>query len=88
MLRFSILTSLFVTFFSFQVLGQYTIKNHSNLFPKKNTPLTCISQDKNGYLWFGSKEGLLKYDGKTAQIFNQKDGLPVNKITSIYQDSQ
>jgi ligand-binding sensor domain-containing protein/serine phosphatase RsbU (regulator of sigma subunit) len=35
----------------------------------------------------GSKEGLVKFDGRAAQVFGQKNGLPAMKITSIYCDS-
>ncbi len=73
--------------FSSSLFSQYVIKNHLNLLPKKNTPCYCITQDKKGYIWLGSKDGLVKFDGKTAQVFNQKDGLPNSKITSVYCDT-
>jgi ligand-binding sensor domain-containing protein/serine phosphatase RsbU (regulator of sigma subunit) len=67
--------------------AQYAVKNFPNLLPKKNTPFYCIAQDRNGYLWMGSKEGLVKFDGQTAQVFGQRNGLPAVKITSVYCDS-
>jgi PAS domain S-box-containing protein len=73
--------------FSFPLFSQYSVKNYLNLFPKKNTPFYCITQDKKGYLWLGSKDGLVKFDGLSGKIFNQKDGLPPCKITNIYCDS-
>ncbi|MCE3229853.1 MAG: Response regulator containing a CheY-like receiver domain and a domain protein [Bacteroidetes bacterium] len=67
--------------------GQYSIKNFQNLLPKKNVPFNCISQDKQGYLWLGSNEGLVRFDGKSSLIFNQKNGLPAAKITSVFCDA-
>ncbi|MCE3259368.1 MAG: Response regulator containing a CheY-like receiver domain and a domain protein [Bacteroidetes bacterium] len=67
--------------------GQYAIKNFQNLLPKKNVPFNSVSQDKFGYLWMGSNEGLIKFDGRVSQVFNQKNGLPAAKITSVYCDN-
>ena len=44
-------------------------------------------EDSNGNLWFGSiGSGILRYDGKSFQIFTTKDGLPNNEIVCIYED--
>ncbi len=68
----------------FFIKAQYTVKNHLNLFSKKNTPVTSIAQDEKGYVWLGSKEGLVRFDGKNVKLFNQQNGIPAEKITSIY----
>ncbi|MDQ2719091.1 MAG: histidine kinase [Bacteroidota bacterium] len=34
-----------------------------------NNRITCISQDNNGFLWFGTAEGLFKYDGYNFKAF-------------------
>jgi signal transduction histidine kinase/ligand-binding sensor domain-containing protein/DNA-binding response OmpR family regulator len=47
-----------------------------------------IYQDKLGYLWFGTREGLNRYNGKDLKIIfsseNDRLGLPSNIINSIY----
>ncbi|MDZ4665290.1 MAG: SpoIIE family protein phosphatase [Bacteroidota bacterium] len=68
----------------FFIKAQYTVKNHLNLFSKKNTPVSSIAQDEKGYVWLGSKDGLVRFDGKNIKLFNQQSGLPAQKITSIY----
>ncbi len=35
-----------------------------------------IVEDKAGHIWFGTSEGLLKYDGKKFTAFSKKEGLP------------
>lgn len=38
-----------------------------------------IAQDKNGFIWFGTRDGLNKYDGHKFTVYNRKD----NDTTSI-----
>ncbi|MEX1003683.1 MAG: two-component regulator propeller domain-containing protein [Crocinitomicaceae bacterium] len=45
-----------------------------------------INQDKNGYLWVGTGEGLCRFDGKTFTTYTTKDGLAENVITSSFMD--
>jgi ligand-binding sensor domain-containing protein len=39
-----------------------------------------IVEDKIGNVWFGTSEGLLKYDGKKFTTFSKKEGLPGKDI--------
>lgn len=41
-----------------------------------------ILEDKNGNLWFGTNNGLVKFDPKTCavKVFTEKDGLPNNQF--------
>jgi signal transduction histidine kinase/ligand-binding sensor domain-containing protein len=36
--------------------------------------ILCIQQDKNGFMWFGSWEGLNKYDGYKTAVYKNKVG--------------
>ena len=40
-----------------------------------NNSVFAINEDKNGNLWFGTDQGISKYDGKVFKNYNQKDGL-------------
>ncbi len=50
-----------------------------------------IIQDKNGYLWFGTRDGLNKFDGNKFVIYRHSlmdsTSLSNNNIHSIYEDS-
>jgi signal transduction histidine kinase/ligand-binding sensor domain-containing protein/AraC-like DNA-binding protein len=55
-----------------------------------NTTITCILQDYSGFLWLGTENGLVKYDGYSMQVF-QPDKSDTGSISSrgivkIYED--
>ena len=52
--------------------------------------ITCIFQDKKGFIWFGTQDGLNRYDGYNIKTFKNDPGdttsLTDNFIFSIYED--
>ena len=55
-----------------------------------NNTAFCITEDKYGYMWFGTKDGLCRYDGQIFKVFapdkNKPNGLETNYIRSLYHD--
>ena len=47
-----------------------------------------IFQDKEGYIWIGTDDGLVKFDGQDFKLFSTDDGLRSNFIIDIKQDSK
>lgn len=51
----------------------------------------CILQDQKGFLWFGTEDGLNKYDGYNFTILrhdpHQPNSLSYNEIRALYEDS-
>jgi len=47
-----------------------------------------IAEDDNGFMWFATKQGLVKYDGETFKTFTIKDGLPNNDTWLLETDLQ
>lgn len=47
----------------------------------------AIIQDHKKNMWFGTMNGLLKYDGKKTTYYTTKDGLPHNDIKCLFEDS-
>ena len=52
-----------------------------------NTVLT-IFQDSHGTMWFGTTDGLTRYDGENFRTFTTEDGLSRNTIGLIFEDPQ
>jgi len=50
----------------------------------------CVEQDRRGFLWFGTEDGLNRYDGYSYKVFRNKPGDPnslgYNHIASILED--
>jgi len=42
----------------------------------------------NGYMWFATDVGVLRYDGYTFKHYNTDDGLGDNEVFKIFQDSK
>lgn len=57
-----------------------------------NNKVNCIIQDKRGFLWIGTNDGLNRYDGKNFTVFRHHPGnitsLSGNIITSLLEDEQ
>ena len=46
----------------------------------------CIYQDSKGYMWFGTGEGLSRFDGYRFTNYTTRDGLEHNNVTDITED--
>ncbi|MEO8148606.1 MAG: histidine kinase dimerization/phosphoacceptor domain -containing protein, partial [Bacteroidia bacterium] len=47
----------------------------------------CGVQDKDGFLWFGTRNGLNRFDGKNFKLFTQQNsGLHDNKVVQLAVD--
>ena len=46
----------------------------------------ALAQDQQGYLWLGTGDGLVRYDGSRFVSFTQKDGLAEDFVVSLRED--
>ena len=55
-----------------------------------NNSVRCIYQDHGGFMWFGTYDGLNRYDGYDFKVFRKQlsdtNSLPHNYITAIGED--
>lgn len=45
-----------------------------------------VHQDREGYMWFCTDRGVVRYDGFRMVVFDQSNGLLDNVVFSIYED--
>jgi diguanylate cyclase (GGDEF)-like protein/PAS domain S-box-containing protein len=49
--------------------------------------VTDIDQDRAGYLWFTTRRGLNRYDGREFDHYTIADGLRTNDLTALFVDA-
>lgn len=50
--------------------------------------IRCIFQDKKGFLWIATWEGLSKYDGHSFTNFTTVNGLSHNMVNDFYESEK
>ncbi len=50
--------------------------------------ILSIFQDQDGYMWFGTYAGAVKYNGRKMKVYNSDTGLSNNAVYSIKQDAK
>ncbi|OLN27683.1 DNA-binding response regulator, AraC family [Desulfovibrio sp. DV] len=54
--------------------------------------VVCMAQDKQGFLWIGTYDGLNRYDGTRVTVYRNQPGnpasLPDNSIRTLYVDPE
>ena len=65
------------------LLRHFTIENG---LPSNN--VYAVTQDKYGYIWFNTDNGVVKYNGYTFKLFTMTDGLPSNDVWKLYPDKR
>ena len=46
----------------------------------------CVFQDSKGYMWFGTDNGVCRFDGYAFEVFDYTDGLQENVVFRIFED--
>lgn len=87
-IAFLLIVSVFGNIFS---QNKYRLKNISTTDGLSQSSVIAIHQDKFGQMWFGTRDGLNKYDGSKFTIFRNdvtnKNSISNNDILSIEEDN-
>ena len=70
----------------------YVVQHYSILDGMSQNTVMAILQDKQGFMWFGTWDGLNRFDGYTFTVYKaMHDGVKVpvnNRVEAIYEDEQ
>ncbi len=86
----TLFASILLVFLSFETISQDQVL-HSQFYGIEeglsHRDVQCIHQDRQGFMWFGTKYGLNRFDGYGFMwITEEKHGLPSNNIEFILED--
>jgi len=73
-----------------KALTQYIIDNWSTDTGLPQSSVWAVLQTSDGYLWMGTEEGLVRFDGVKFTIFDQDNthAMTANYIRCLYEDSK
>jgi ligand-binding sensor domain-containing protein len=85
-MKFALFLTLFITAYTVQAqnpaYNQYTTKDGLS-----GNTVYCGVQDKKGFLWFGTNQGLSRFDGTRFEHFGVKEGLPDPEVLELFSSS-
>ena len=71
---------------------QHFFRNYQVTDGLSTNTVTCMVQDAKGFMWFGTRNGLNRFDGASFKVFRNdaKDpnSIGSNSILSLYEDKQ
>lgn len=77
----------FILFLALEVNGQsFTIYNYSVPEGLPSSEVYEVYQDRKGFLWFATDNGIVKFDGHEMKTYHTKDGLTDPVVFSFFED--
>ena len=66
-------------------------RHYTNKQGLSHNTVYCALQDKKGFMWFGTDDGLNRFDGHQFRIYRYNsydpESLPNDRIISLFEDS-
>ena len=92
MQRITYLITLFLLSFTLGYSSGLSVKKIGLEHGLSNDNISCVTQDKNGFMWFGSDFGLNRYDGNRIKVYKagygKENSLKCNGINKIIDDRE
>ncbi|HBH49397.1 MAG TPA: hypothetical protein DDX98_12190 [Bacteroidales bacterium] len=89
-----VITAVFLYIFLTAATGSYSDMRFKRLTINDGLSLSsvyCIYQDSKGYMWFGTEDGLNKFDGKNFKVYrasaDNKNTISYKWVEIIYEDA-
>ena len=92
MKKLFLLISIFILAFSSSAQYHFSFSHFTSDNGLSQNSITAMMKDRKGYLWFGTRDGLNKFDGINFTLYNSKPdnhlSLQSNRILDIKEDSR
>ncbi len=66
-------------------LGRFVFRTYGEEEGLSDLSVECVIQDRTGFLWAGTDDGLFRFDGRRLTRFDSAQGLPRTRIYQIYE---
>lgn len=66
--------------------GRFTYRSYGSEHGLANVGVLRLLQDRDGFLWAGTEDGLYRYDGYRFDAFGLKEGLLSTSIDALFED--
>jgi outer membrane protein assembly factor BamB len=71
------------------ICGQeYSYTHYESKDGLAGSTVYCMTQDKEGFLWFATETGVSRFDGTHFRNYTREDGLPDNDVIQLFADSK
>jgi ligand-binding sensor domain-containing protein len=84
-LPFARLAILLLCLISPAAAQRYSFASYGNRDDLSITIVRCLLQDRAGFLWIGTSNGLFRYDGVRFARYGVNEGLPTNRVNALHQ---
>ena len=65
---------------------RYSFQSYGQAEGLTNLTALALLQDRSGFLWVATQNGVFRYDGSRFESFNSEQGLPASRVNSLYED--
>lgn len=68
-----------------ELAGRFAFRTFDDDDGLANPTVECLLQDREGFLWIGTQDGLFRFDGRRFARFGRDEGLPSSRINALHQ---
>jgi signal transduction histidine kinase/ligand-binding sensor domain-containing protein len=85
----TLLAFAFVQFGWFALFAQeYNFSNYTEVNGLPSSEAYKAIQDREGFVWIGTDNGVVRFDGEEFVVFNRSNGLTDNTVFGLYEDKE
>jgi signal transduction histidine kinase/ligand-binding sensor domain-containing protein len=67
--------------------SRFSFRHYGDEHGLENPIITSLVQDRRGFLWVGTQDGLYRFDGRGFVRFGRQEGLPSSFVEALHVDT-